>query len=149
VLYGSGSTPATALLTGVNDDGQVVILAGGSPYLTSRTSQTRLDGTLPAQLQGATVAWLDTGGAINNWGRAVLPYTNNTKPGLALWTGEQLLVVADAQLGTPANSATLHTITAPERDRPGRSGVLNDADEATFRVILADSTEAIYLAQGE
>ena len=149
VLYGPGSTPASALLTGVNNNGQVVILAGGSPYLTSRTSQTRLDGTLPAQLQGATVAWLDNGGSINNNGRAVLPYTNNSKPGLALWTGEQLLVIADAQLGTPPNSADLRTISGPERDRPGRSGLLNDADEIAFRTVLADSTEAIYLAEGK
>ena len=148
-LTGSGGAPATALLSGVNDDGAAVILSGGNPNLASGSGQTRLNATLPADLQGATLVWLDSGGAISNYGRAALPYTNSGKDGLALWTSEQLLVVADAQLGTPANLGEIHTIAGPEQDRPGRSGLLNDDDAVTFRAVLSNATEAIYLAQGQ
>jgi hypothetical protein len=147
-LTGSGGIPATALLSGVNDDGQAAILAGGNPFLASSTAAAQLNATLPTTLQGATLVWLDSGGAVSDYGRALLPYTNSGKPGLALWTSEQLLVVADAQLGAPAGLAEIHTITGSEQDRPGRSGLLNDSDEMVFRAVMTDTTQAIYLAQG-
>ena len=147
-LTGSGGAPATALLSGVNDDGAAAILSGGNPYLASGAGQTQLNATLPSNLQGATLVWLDGGGAVSNYGRAALPYTNNGKDGLALWTSAQLLVVADAQRH-PANLGEIHTIAGPEQDRPGRSGLLNDDDALTFRAVLSDASEAIYLAQGQ
>jgi hypothetical protein len=144
-LTGSGGAAASALLSGVNDSGQALILSGGNPYLGSAAAQVQLNATLPTALQGATLVWLDSGGAVNNNGRAAVPYTNNGKPGLAFWTGSELLVVADGQAGTPANLTEIHTIAAPEQDRPGRSGMLNDTDDLTFRGVLSNG-EAIYIA---
>jgi len=148
-LTGAGGAAATALLSGVNDDGATLILSGGNPYLVTRSTRTQVNVTLPTALQGASLGWLDAGGAINNYGRAVVQYANSGKAGLALWTGQKLLVVADAQLGTPEDLSTISTVVKPERDRPGRSGLLNDADELTFKGTLTDGTEVIYLGTGE
>mgnify|MGYP000848186626 CR=1 FL=1 len=74
---------------------------------------------------------------------------NSGKAGLALGKGLKLLVVADAQLETPAKLSTISTVVKPERDRPGRSGLLNDADELTFKGTLTDGTEVIYLGTGQ
>ncbi len=148
-LTGTGGSAATALLSGVNDAGQAVILSGGNPYLASGAAQTQFNATLPTALQGATLTWSDSGGAVNNNGRAAVQYTNNAKPGLALWTGAELLVVADGQAGNPPNLTEIHTVTGPEQDRPGRSGLLNDTDDLTFRGLHSDTTEAIYVALGQ
>lgn len=149
-LTGTSGAAATALLSGVNADGQVVILAGGNPYLVNRTTRTRLNATLPSDLASATLTWANTGGSINNYGRAVLPfsYAEDGSPGLVLWTGAQMLVIADAKLGTPTGLTAISTVSTPERDRPGRSGILNDDDEAVFRATLSGSVQAIYLATG-
>ncbi len=149
-LTGGGSE-ATALVTGVNDDGQVVLLAGGAPYLTSRTGHTQLNASLPAELQGATLTWLDEGGSINNHSRAVLHYQDgDANPGLVMWTGAQLLVVADAALDSPAaDIVEISTVTDPRRDLPGRSGMFNDSNECVLRTVFSDDSEAIYVARGE
>jgi hypothetical protein len=144
-LTGAGGAAATALLSGVNDTGQAVVLSGGDPYLASGTAQTKLDATPPTGLPSTALVWLESGGAVNNNGRAAVQYTNSDKPGLALWTGEKLLVVADGQAGTPANLTEIHTIVGPEQDRPGRSGLLDDNDDLTFRAVFSDSTEAVYI----
>ncbi|GEM_PF-2236520 len=149
VLYGPSSTPATAMLTGVNDDGQVGILAGGTPYIATTDSLVPVTTNLPVSLYGVTLVWSDTGGSINNYGRAVLAYTGDGQKGLAFWTTARLLVVADVRLGIPAGIADIQTITGPERDRPGRSGMLNDADQLVFRAVMSDASQAIYLARGE
>lgn len=148
-LTGLGGTPATALVSGVNDAGQALVLAGGNPYLSSRTSQIQVNLALPAQLSGASLTWPDNGGAINNEGRAVVPYTNNGKRCLGYWTGSQFLIVADAELGIPTGTSEITTITAPERDRPAASGLLNDSDLVVFRVVQTGDVEAIYVAQGQ
>jgi hypothetical protein len=59
-----------------------------------------------------------------------------------------LLVVGDAEVGVPTGIAEIHVTSSPERDRPGRSGLLNDADQMVFRGVMADSSQAVYLAQG-
>ncbi len=149
-LTSAVGTPASALVSGVNDDGQCVVLIGGAPYLASRTGRTPLSAALPAELGAATLTWSSSGGAVNNIGRAVVPYTNGGKSGLAFWTGERLLLVADAALNLPQpDTKSIATILMPERDRPGRSGLLNDRDEIVFRVVKNDNTEYIYLARAE
>jgi hypothetical protein len=109
-----------------------------------------LNATLPGALTGATLSWADTGAAVNNHGRALLPYTHQDgSAGLVLWTSEKLLVVADVTLDVPTGLESLHGIISPERDRPGRSGLLNDRDQMTFRAGLAGGEEAVYLAEGQ
>jgi hypothetical protein len=161
VLANPSGTAAAGLLTGVNDAGQVAFVADGSPYLGSGGTPTRLNATLPSALSGATLTWVAGGGSINNSGRAVLAYTHNeasNAPGLVLWTGEKLLLVADVPGNVPTGVVTITTITDPRRDRPGRSGLLNDGDHMTFRVVLvgadgtpstADDLQAIYLATAQ
>jgi len=149
-LTGPNGVAASALLSGVNDDGQVVILAAdGNPYLVSGSGRTQLNATLPAQLQGANLTWNDSGGSINNHGRVVLRFTHDGKPGLVMWTGARLLLVADAAADVPAGISDLSTVVGPERDRPGRTGMFNDRDELVFRVKYDDGSEALYLASGE
>jgi hypothetical protein len=161
VLANPSGTAAAGLLTGVNDAGQVAFVADGSPYLGSGGTPTRLNATLPSALSGATLTWVAGGGSINNSGRAVLAYTHNeasNAPGLVLWTGEKLLLVADVPGNVPTGVVTITTITDPRRDRPGRSGLLNDGDQMTFRVVLvgadgqpntADDLQAVYLATAQ
>jgi hypothetical protein len=148
-LTGPGGAAATALVSSADDAGEALILSGANPYLADSSGRTQLNSTLPSALQGATLVWLDAGGSVNNNGRAAVPYTNSGDDGLALWTTEKLLVIADAHLGSPANLAEIHTVLGPERDRPGRSGLLNDSDDSTFRAVLADNSEAIYLAKAQ
>lgn len=137
---------ATALLSGVNKDGRVLLLAGGTPHLVGPSYHVSLNTNMPSQLAGSTLTWKTTGGAINNQGRAVLPYTRNASPGLLFWTGEKLLLIADVGASVPAGATDILTIAEPERDRPARSGLLNDSDDVTFRAALG-SSQAIYLAR--
>lgn len=149
-LTSASGTPASALVSGINDDGQCLVLIGGAPYLASRSGRTQLNATLPSELGGATLGWPTTGGAVNNGGRVVVPYTNGGKSALAFWSGERLLLVADAALNLPqSDTKSITTILTPERDRPGRSGLLNDREELVFRVVKTDNTEYIYLAKAE
>jgi hypothetical protein len=158
VLANPSGTPATDLLTGVNDAGQVVFVADENPYLGDGGTPTRLNATLPSQLSGATLSWVAGGGSINNQGRAVLALTHDeaaNAPGLVFWTGERLLLVADVPADVPGDAGSIATITGWQRDRPARSGMLNDDDEMTFRAVLvgtdgtpntADDTQAVYIA---
>ena len=57
--------------------------------------------------------------------------------------------MADAQLGVPTGSTEIHTILEPQRDRPGRSGLLNNADQIVFRAVLSGGSEAVYLAEAD
>jgi hypothetical protein len=166
---------ATDLLTSVNEDGQLVVLAGGRPFLWSPTNVAGRDlsATLPAELAGQTVTWSSFGGSINNAGHALLRYSRGSQPGLALWTGEELAVVADVAGGIPAATFDellslelpgLDTIDRsgvlkdrPEVDRVGRSSALNDQTVFVFRVgtpgadnqkDTADDYQAIYVGQG-
>ncbi|MCK4341039.1 MAG: hypothetical protein KAY37_04870 [Phycisphaerae bacterium] len=149
-LTGPEGEYATALLTGVNDDGRVVLLAGDIPYLVGGGTRTQLNTTLPTELQGATLSWTAGGGSINNDGRTVIAYTRDGgAAGLVFWTDEQLLLVADTTAGVPAGTTGVTTITDPRRDRPGRSGMLNDNNQMAFRVVRNEGGRAIYLAQAQ
>lgn len=142
---GEGGAAAAALLSGVSDDGRVLLLSNGSPFVAGPTGSTRIDAAPPAALVGAGVTWSSTTGSINNNERAAALYTRGSADGLAFWSGERLLVVADPVVPTPTGTTGVFTITDPRRDRVGRSGMLNDRDEMTFRVTRA-SGQAIYLA---
>ncbi len=146
-----GSVTATVLLGGVSDDGEALVLAGDEPYLASQTDSTALGTTLPNDLDGVEVVWADAGGAINNAGHAVLPYTQTGGgSGLLMWTGDELLVITDTELKEPVDDiAAIYTGSSPEKDRPGVSGVLNDSDEVVFRVVLSDGTQRIYLGRAD
>lgn len=165
---------ATDLLTGVNEDGHLVTLANGKPYYWNGLSNTDLSTTLPAEIAASTVTWANFGGSLNNAGQVLLRYTRDGKPGLALWTGAKLVVVADAALGLPAATfdellsgalPSLDTIDRsgvvkdrPEVDRVGRSNAINDAADFVFRVgtpgadsarDTADDYQAIYIGRGQ
>lgn len=149
-IVGPSQASASTMLTGVNDDGKVVVLISDAPYMASRTAVDPMADTLPFDLQGATIVWDTEGGSINNAGRAALRYTHDGASGLAFWDGDEILVVADATLNEPETGiSAIHTITDPQRDRPGRSGMLNDADQMTFRIVFSNGEEAIYLARGQ
>ena len=147
-LTGQGGAPGMALVSGINNDGEVAMLSEGQPYVGGRASRKALNASLPAELQGATVTWKGSGGSINNQGRAVLPYSLSGADGLAFWNGTDVLIVADVTSGIPAGITDITTATGPERDRPGRSGLLNDTDEVVFRAVTG-SGEAIYIARGQ
>ncbi|GAF95257.1 unnamed protein product, partial [marine sediment metagenome] len=69
---------------------------------------------------------------------------------LAFWTGAAMLILADPTISSPlAGATTLVADSRPETDRPGRSGILNDNDEAVFRVTLSTGDQAIYIGRGE
>ncbi len=149
-LTGANGAPATSLATGVNDDGQTVIVSGGVPYLMTSTTRMQLNATMPAQLAGVTVTWTPGGGSINNDGRTAIGYSREGgSAGLVFWTGAQLLLVTDVGAGVPAGISQVYTITDPRRDRPGRSGFLNDKNEVTFRVGRSAGGEALYVAQAQ
>ncbi|MFO0839060.1 MAG: hypothetical protein U1D55_11105 [Phycisphaerae bacterium] len=176
-LRPAGVTAVKSLLSGINDRGQVLVLADGRPLLTNGTQFTDLSATLPTELAGASVTWEAFGDSINNSGRALLRYNRggaSATPGLALWTGEKLIVVADAALGQPAAefnqifAVARPSILAPDRpgtlkdlpetDRPGRSGALNDLDQLVIRVgtlgadgraDTSDDVQAIYVGTAQ
>lgn len=147
-LTGDGGAPGMALISGINNDGEIVMLSEGLPYVGGRSSRTGLNAYLPAELQSGTVTWKGSGGSINNHGRAIVPYSLSGSDGLAFWNGSEVLVVADVTTGVPAGITDITTITSPECDRPGRSGLLNDTDEVVFRAVT-NAGEAIYIAQGQ
>ena len=146
-MTGTGGVTAKDLVSGVNVDGQVLIVAGDKPYVASAAGSASLVDSAPAELQSG-VTWKSTGGAINNYGRALVPYERSDGDGLAFWTGERLLVVVDVASGIPAAGTAITTISDSRRDRPGRSSSLNDRDEMAFRVELGDM-DAIYIGRGE
>lgn len=148
-LTGPNGAPATDLISGVTDDAQLLLLSGGSPYIVGGGQRIQVDAALPAELNGVSFSWLNSGGSINNSGRAVTSYSRDGKTGLAYWTGQQLLVVADATVGRPVGIANVSTITDPRRDRVGRSGLLNDRDEIVFRATLTAGGQAIYLSRAK
>ncbi len=155
---------ATALVTGLNASAQTVYLAGGRPHLATAGGDIDLTATLPPELSGASLTW-ELGGAVNNRGRAILRFTRAgangapATPGVALWTGERLIVVFDPTLAAENSGFdTLFSGSTPENDRPGRSGMLSDRDELVFRVgdkggdnqeNTADDSQAIFLGKGQ
>lgn len=86
---------------------------------------------------------------MNNNGRAVVAYARSSTTGLVYWTGQELLVVADAVAGLPSGISNVFTITDPRRDRPGRSGLLNDREQIAFRAALTGGGQAIYRATAQ
>lgn len=148
-LRGDADEPVDTLVSGVSDDGELLALISGEPYIMSRTANTAIAATLPAELSGENLTWESTG-SINDAGRAVIAYRYASgEPGLAYWNGSELLIVADMVLDIPeANIADITTITGPRMDRPGRSGFLNDDDQIVFRVEYEDGTEALWMATG-
>jgi hypothetical protein len=147
-LTGNNNSPATNLLSGVNDDGQALVIAAGSPYIASPGARQRLNSVLPATIAGSAIAWRANIGSINNSGRGVLGYTREgNQEGLLFWNGTELLVVADVASDLPAGYDDIELITDPRRDRPQRSGLLNHRDEIVFRATAPDDSEAIFIAQ--
>jgi hypothetical protein len=148
----AGGTTASELLAGVNAAGDLLVLAGGRPYLYRAGGIIDLAAGLPAELTGADVQWEPFGGALNNHGRALLRYRrgNGSAAGLAYWTDQELLIVADTALGVPAagfqqilalSRPALENIDRagvvkdrPEVDRPGRNGALNDREQMVLRL---------------
>ncbi len=175
-LSGSGGAAASELISGVNSSGRVLFLAGGQPYLGNESGSVAVGATLPTELEGVSVEWQNFSAALNNSGRALLRFirSGSDSAGLVFWTGEQLLLVADAAADQPSSQSDVIFPTArpahdkvdgagvvaylPEMDRPGRSGALNDRDELVFRVgslgadgqeNTADDYQAIYLGSGQ
>ncbi len=148
-LTGPNGAPATDLVSGVNNDAQVLVLSGGHPYIVGGGERVQLDATLPTPLIGVNLTWLNSGGSINDSRRAVASYSRNGSTGLAFWTNQQLLVVADANAGVPAGIANAFTITDARRDRVSRSGLLNNRDEIVFRATLTASGQAVYLVRAK
>ncbi len=150
-LTGAGSVPGKSLVTGINDAGRVVLIANdGIPFLVGGNVRTQLNATLPAALQGTTLAWTASGGSINNVDRAILHFgRDGSGGGLVFWTGEQLLVAADIANNVPEAITAIDTQLDPRRDRPGISGALNDNDQFTFRVGRSDNSQGIYLVTGQ
>ncbi len=146
-LTGAGSVAATDLVSGVNDDGAAVILAGGKPYLADDAGQRLLSANLPTDLEGVSLTW-GTNGAVNNHGRAVLPFADGSGlPGLLFWTGTELLTVVDAGNDVPTGDVeSIATVVDPRRDRPSRSGLLNDGDQMTFLIDHTGGAQTIYKA---
>ena len=160
-LLTASGRQASALVSGISDGGAVLVLVDGLPYIMDDSSEVSLAAALGAELNGASLTWAATGGAINNLGRAIVPYTRSGSDlvRLGFWTNQTLLVLADPTLSLP--SADVFEIEAdsfPETDRPSRSGIMNDNDEAVFRVTAkgpdgavdtADDIEAIYIGRAE
>lgn len=165
---------ASELLAGVNARGDLLVLAGGRPYLYRAGSVIDLAAELPSELAGTEVTWEPFGGALNNHGRALLRYkrADGSAVGLAYWTDQELLVVADTAAGVPAagfqqilalSRPTLENIDRagvvkdrPEVDRPGRNGALNDREQmvlrlgalgADNRINTSDDVQALWFGQ--
>ena len=160
-LLTTGGKQATALVSGISDGGAVLVLADGLPYIMDNSSEVSLAAALGVDLDGESLTWATTGGAINNVGRAVVPYTRSGSDliRLGFWTNQSLLVLADPTSSLPtADVFEIEADSFPETDRPGRSGIINDSDEAVFRVTTkgpdaavdtADDIEAIYIGQAQ
>jgi hypothetical protein len=151
-LVTDGGQFVTDLLSGVSDGGAVLGLAGSLPYVVSVDASATITDALPADISGVALTWGAATGSINNFGRAVVPYTrtDTSSPGLGFWTKQELLILADQQLEIPVPGITGITAdSAPETDRPGRSGILNDTDEAVFRLDLGSSSQAIYVGRAQ
>lgn len=163
-LTGNAGAASTALLSGVNASGQVTFLSDGRPYLYEGATSRNLAATLPPQLTGSNLRWEAVPGSINNHSRALLRFSrldqsnNVVSGGLVLWTGQELVLVADSASTLPAAQWTeVFHLTRPELDRVGRSGMMNDRDEIVFRlgyrgadnmINTADDVQAIYLGAG-
>lgn len=162
-LARSDGVVADTLVTGLDGNGRCVALAGGRPILSGPTGDAKeLALSLPTELGGRAPTWLG-GGAINGHGRVLLRFTTpadnvTTHGGLALWSGEKLLIAADLGASNPSAGGSILTLALPETDRPGRSGALNDDDAFAFRVQepgadgkanTADDVQAVYVGRGE
>jgi hypothetical protein len=171
-----GGAAATDLISGLNSSGRGVFLAGGQPYLGNESGSVAVGTTLPTKLAGVGVEWPNFSGAVNNNGRVLLRFerSGSDSAGLVFWTGEQLLLVADAAADQPSSQSDVIFPTArpahdgldragvvtylPEMNRPGRSGALNDRDELVFRVgslgadgreNTSDDYQAVYLGRAQ
>lgn len=147
---------ANALASGVNIRGQCLILAGTLPQRADPDTVENLFASPPSDLADRDIEWQPTGGAINDDGRCLIRYTtlgtaDERTPGLALWTGDELLIVADplAQIG-PEDASALTTQPRVQHDYVGRSGALNNRDELTFRAVLdqTGNPQQLYIARG-
>jgi hypothetical protein len=145
----------TDLLSGVSDGGAVLGLAGSDPYIVSIDKSASIEAGLPTELTGVSLEWYgwgETSGSINNSGHAVIPYVRSldSTDGLGFWNNQELLILADPQLNIPAeNIIAITADSSPVTDRPGRSGILNDADEAVFRVDFGTDVQAIYVGRAQ
>jgi hypothetical protein len=154
-LTTDGGQAVTDLLSGVSDGGAVLGLAGSEPYVVSSEKSVSVAAALPTELTSVPLEWFNWGtgaGAINNSGHAVVLYTRSAagSDGLGFWNNQQLLILADPQAAIPAAGITAITADSmPETDRPGRSGILNDADEAVFGVDFGTDNHAIYAGRAE
>lgn len=171
-----GNADATDLLSGINDTGQALYLAGGEPQFGDNSKVVSLADALPDELVGVDLTWPAFGGAVSNLGRALLHYerTGTDDAGVLFWSGAELFVVIDTttpialdsidtiffgrDLG-PADLDRVGTLNyRPEVNRPGVSGPINDRDQWVFRVgslgddgaeNTSDDQQAIFLGRGE
>ena len=155
VLVTDEDRAITDLLSGVSDGGALLGLAGSEPYIVGVGAAVDIAANLSPELDGVALEWMGwgaTSGSINNSGHAIVPYVRvaESTQGLGFWNGEELLIIADQLLNIPDAEAAITEITAdsmPETDRPGRSGILNDNDEAVFRLDLGTNNQAIYIGR--
>ncbi len=155
-LLSEDDDEANALASGVNIRGQCLILAGTLPHRADPDTVENLFASPPSELEGREIEWQPIGGSINDDGRCLIRYVtigaaDERTPGLALWTGDELLIVADplAQIG-PEDASALTTQPRVQHDYVGRSGALNNSDELTFRAVLdqTGNPQQIYTARG-
>ncbi|QOJ14787.1 MAG: hypothetical protein HRU75_09110 [Planctomycetia bacterium] len=161
-LTSLGGQPSTDLLSGVDDSGQVLFLADGRPHLARGSSNQDLTTVVAGALLGGRVRWSEAAGGLNNRGRGLLRYqrteadgTTVISDGLAFWSGERMLVAADPSVDNVLREFNrVFTVTRPEQNRVGRSGVINDRDEFVFRAATTgadvtpdtnDDIQAIFL----
>jgi hypothetical protein len=155
-LLSADNDEATALASGVNIRGQCLILAGTRPRRAAPDRVDDLFASPPSDLASRSIEWQPTGGAINDDGRCLIRYStigdgDARTPGLALWTGDELLIVADplASVG-PEGASSFTTQPRVQHDYVGRSGALNNSDEMTFRAVLGETgnPQQVYIGRG-
>ena len=170
--------PVSDLLSGVNDEGYVFYHSAGKVFIGNGNSVTDLTFFVPTELAGATLQWPAFGGAINNNQRGIVRFERMVGDvvigtGLLFWNGSRFVTLFDSTDPVGLNAIDVifpedaHAVdeldaggtlvSRPETNRPGLSGMVNDDDQAAFRVgylgpdgeaNTADDEQAILLGQG-
>ena len=174
-LSGNNGNRAGELLSGINLRGRLVYRAGGRPHVGDEQSAIDVTTRAPDALSNVDLDWPAFGASINNQNRALIRFerTADGTPGLLYWDGSSLLHALDLADADFAEFDVIFAISQddvrgdlagsgavkdrPEVDRPGRSGILNDADEFVVRLgdlgadgeaATADDRQTIFLGRG-